>query len=145
MYLCGFTLFLSLILNRTYIMILDTLRLEEKVLRLEGSPKAGGKEGAKLAEAGAPGEISRLRSEVKTKEQDIDILKKQVEQMQKEYNVMGDRVRKSFGCENNFVLTMRRSSSVTTHSLATRRTPRLSELCSDALNTSILELGIAYM
>ena len=31
MYLTGFTLFLSLILNRTYMMILDVLRLEEKV------------------------------------------------------------------------------------------------------------------
>jgi hypothetical protein len=31
MYLCGFTLFLSLILNRTYVMILDVLRLEEEV------------------------------------------------------------------------------------------------------------------
>lgn len=31
MYLCGFTLFLSLILNRTYSLILDVLRLEEKV------------------------------------------------------------------------------------------------------------------
>ena len=32
MYLCGFTLFLSLILNRTYIMILDVLRKSAALL-----------------------------------------------------------------------------------------------------------------
>ena len=57
MYLCGFTLFLSLILNRTYIMILDTLRLEEKVKRMEGDPKASGKDASKLDQAGQAGEL----------------------------------------------------------------------------------------
>src|SRR5580693_8020822 len=47
MYLCGFTLFLSLILNRTYIMILDVLRLEAKVKRFEGDPTEQGKEAEK--------------------------------------------------------------------------------------------------
>merc|ERR1711900_55017 len=56
MYLCGFTLFLSLILNRTYTMILDVLRLEEKVKKYEGDPKASGKESDKLANAGNAGE-----------------------------------------------------------------------------------------
>merc|ERR1712093_238709 len=55
MYLCGFTLFLSLILNRTYTMILDVLRLEEKVKKYEGDPKASGKESDKLANAGNAG------------------------------------------------------------------------------------------
>merc|ERR1712036_68551 len=55
MYLCGFTLFLSLILNRTYVMILDVLRLEEKVKKYEGDPKASGKESDKLANAGNAG------------------------------------------------------------------------------------------
>ncbi len=36
MYLCGFTLFLSLILNRTYTMILEVLRLEEKLKQFRG-------------------------------------------------------------------------------------------------------------
>ena len=35
MYLCGFTLFLSLILNRTYTMVFDLLEVKEKVKRLE--------------------------------------------------------------------------------------------------------------
>jgi len=49
MYLCGFTLFLSLILNRTYVMILETLRLEEELKRITGDPKAGNNAGKGLA------------------------------------------------------------------------------------------------
>src|SRR5690349_22379097 len=67
MYLCGFTLFLSLILNRTYIMILEVLRLEERVKMYEGTEK-NTKEAQKLAQAGEPGEIARLKREVKLRE-----------------------------------------------------------------------------
>lgn len=93
MYLCGFTLFLSLILNRTYLMILDTLRLEEKVMRLEGNPKASGKSAKQLDEAGQFGEIGRLKRELEHRDRDIETLKKQTEGLQREYNDMGDRVK----------------------------------------------------
>ena len=92
MYLCGFTLFLSLILNRTYIMILDVLRLEEKVKRYEGDPKAMDKTAARLDEAGQSGEIGRLKNEVKKKDANIDALKRQMEGLQREYGVLGDQV-----------------------------------------------------
>lgn len=92
MYLCGFTLFLSLILNRTYTMILDQLRLEEKVRRLEGNPNSGGKTGAKLDQAGDLGEIGRLKRDLEKKDRDIEILRKQTEGLQREYNTMGDKV-----------------------------------------------------
>ncbi|KAK2627506.1 hypothetical protein QTJ16_003472 [Diplocarpon rosae] len=91
MYLCGFTLFLSLILNRTYTMILDVLRLEEKVKKYEGDPKASGKESDKLANAGNAGEIGKLRKELAEKERDIEILKKQSEGLSKEYVDMSDK------------------------------------------------------
>jgi len=93
MYLCGFTLFLSLILNRTYLMILDTLRLEEKVRRLEGDPKATGKSSAKLDEAGGVGEIGELKRQLAKRDRDIEVLKKQTEGLQREYNDMGDKVK----------------------------------------------------
>jgi B-cell receptor-associated protein 31 len=83
MYLCGFTLFLSLILNRTYVMILDVLRLEEEVKALKGEKGAKGDTAAKLGNAGEPGEIARLK-------RDNDALKKQMEGMQREYNRLGD-------------------------------------------------------
>lgn len=91
MYLCGFTLFLSLILNRTYMMILDVLRLEEKVKRYEGDPTAKGKASDDLANAGRAGEIGSLKKQLAEKERDLETLKKQSEGLSQEYNNLGDR------------------------------------------------------
>ncbi|CAK7273801.1 Endoplasmic reticulum transmembrane protein 3 [Sporothrix epigloea] len=85
MYLCGFTLFLSLILNRTYIMILEVLRLEEKLKKYEGTA-ADTSESAKLTQAGELGEIGKLRKDLAKKDQDIATLKKQAEGLQREYD-----------------------------------------------------------
>ncbi|KAK4647555.1 Endoplasmic reticulum transmembrane protein 3 [Podospora bellae-mahoneyi] len=90
MYLCGFTLFLSLILNRTYIMILETLRLEEKIKLYEGSEK-NTKQAEKLAQAGDAGEIARLKREIKLRDQDIATLKKQSEGLHREYDELAER------------------------------------------------------
>lgn len=92
MYLCGFTLFLSLILNRTYVMILDTLRLEEKVKRYEGDPKSKGKDSEKLLNAGNAGEIGSLKNQLAQKDRDIETLKKQSEGLSREYGKLGDQV-----------------------------------------------------
>lgn len=99
MYLCGFTLFLSLILNRQYAMILDVLRLEEEVKQLKGDPVAGGKTAEKLANAGNPGEIGGLRQRIaeqdkalEAKERDLANLTKQAQNLTTEYNRMGDKV-----------------------------------------------------
>ncbi|ODM18741.1 hypothetical protein SI65_05358 [Aspergillus cristatus] len=92
MYLCGFTLFLSLILNRTYTMILELLRLEGKVKHLQGDKQAGGKDSARLASAGDLGEIGRLKEELATKDRDIETLKKQAEGLAREYHNLGDKV-----------------------------------------------------
>jgi hypothetical protein len=83
MYLCGFTLFLSLILNRTYIMILDVLRLEEKVKMYEGDKKAGG---AKLNEVGNANEVGQLKREISKKDKELEAMKKQAEGLQREYD-----------------------------------------------------------
>ncbi|KAJ5725328.1 uncharacterized protein N7483_006685 [Penicillium malachiteum] len=92
MYLCGFTLFLSLILNRTYTMILEVLRLEDRVKLLDGDKKAGGKDSARIAEAGSVGEIGRLKEELAAKDRDIETLKKQCEGLTREYHKLGDEV-----------------------------------------------------
>jgi B-cell receptor-associated protein 31 len=90
MYLCGFTLFLSLILNRTYIMILETLRLEEKLKQYEGTDK-NTKEAEKLARAGDAGEISRLKREIELRDQDIATLKKQASGLHEEYDNLAEK------------------------------------------------------
>ena len=91
MYLCGFTLFLSLILNRTYIMILDVLRLEEKVKMYEGDSAAGGKEGKKLSTEGRAEEIGQLKRELGKKDKDLQAMKNQAEGLQKEYDELSVR------------------------------------------------------
>ncbi|KAI9815812.1 MAG: hypothetical protein M1832_005226 [Thelocarpon impressellum] len=91
MYLCGFTLFLSLILNRTYMLILDVLRLEEKVKLHEGDARAQGKDSEALASASQAGEISELRERLEEKERDFDTLKKQSEGLSREYGSLSDK------------------------------------------------------
>jgi len=72
-------------------MILDVLRLEEKVKKYEGDPKATGKDADKLANAGNAGEIGSLKKQLAAKEKDIAALKKQSEGLTREYNEMGDK------------------------------------------------------
>jgi hypothetical protein len=90
MYLCGFTLFLSLILNRTYVMILDVLRLEEEVKTYRGDPAVKG--GKSVKDIGGAGEVGALKEELRKKDLDMENLRKQVDGMQREYNRMGDQV-----------------------------------------------------
>jgi len=85
MYLCGFTLFLSLILNRTYALILDVLRLEEAVTNLR-------KESNKNAASGnAVAEVSSLKKELEKKDREVEVLKKQAEGLAREYGELSDR------------------------------------------------------
>jgi len=91
MYLCGFTLFLSLILNRTYVMILDTLRLETEVKRLKGENPGSDKTSSKLGEAGGIGEIARLKKDLAARERDIEVLKQQSKGLSSEYNRLADQ------------------------------------------------------
>ncbi|RFU74267.1 endoplasmic reticulum transmembrane [Trichoderma arundinaceum] len=90
MYLCGFTLFLSLILNRTYVMILEVMRLEDKVRAYEGTNK-NTKQSEKLAVAGKPGELAALKEKLEKKDQDLQNLKKQAEQLHKAYDELSDK------------------------------------------------------
>lgn len=82
MYLCGFTLFLSLILNRTYALILDVLRLEEAVNTLRKESNAGGDPSS---------EILKLKKELEKKDRDLEIFKKQAEGLSREYGELSDR------------------------------------------------------
>ncbi|PHH67021.1 hypothetical protein CDD81_4416 [Ophiocordyceps australis] len=90
MYLCGFTLFLSLILNRTYVMILEMMRLEDRLRAFEGTRKDT-KESEKLAMAGKPGELAKLREKLAQKERDLETLKKQSTQLHKSYDELTDK------------------------------------------------------
>lgn len=81
MYLCGFTLFLSLILNRTYVMIIDVLRLEDKIRDYESTNKD-----AKDSE-----QVTALKKELELKDLDLQTLKKQSQQLHKSYDELSDK------------------------------------------------------
>lgn len=81
MYLCGFTLFLSLILNRTYVLILDILRLEEEV-------KLGRSSGTKGMQ-----DYESLKEELRKKDIDLQAMKSQSQGLAASYDDLSDQVR----------------------------------------------------
>ncbi|KAK8927491.1 hypothetical protein VCV18_003970 [Metarhizium anisopliae] len=82
MYLCGFTLFLSLILNRTYVMIIDNIKLEDKVQAFESN---------KNYKENKSSEVAELQKRLAMKEQDLQTLKKQSEGLHRSYDELSDK------------------------------------------------------
>lgn len=80
-YLCGFTLFLSLILNRTYVLILDVLKLEQTVRQLRS-------ESNERVKDGIDGDLAK---KLEAKERELAIVKKQAEGLSREYGELSDR------------------------------------------------------
>lgn len=102
MYLCGFTLFLSLILNRTYTMILDILKLEERLKAFESGKSSNMTKG--VQEAGLPGEIGGLRAknaelekEIEKKDKEVKAMKAQSEGLHREYDALSEKYRIAVG------------------------------------------------
>jgi len=93
MYLTGFTLFLSLILNQTFVMIRNVMRLEDKVRQLEGtSPRKGAKQSSeKPAMAGEPGEVASLKKELERAKKDLETMRKQSTGLHREYDALADK------------------------------------------------------
>ncbi|OAQ66883.1 B-cell receptor-associated 31-like protein [Pochonia chlamydosporia 170] len=82
MYLCGFTLFLSLILNRMYVMIIDTIKLEDKVRAFESNQNF---------KENRSSEVAELQKKLAKKEQDLETLKKQSEGLHRSYDELSDK------------------------------------------------------
>ncbi|KAL7274564.1 Endoplasmic reticulum transmembrane protein 3 [Rhizina undulata] len=81
MYLCGFTLFLSLILNRTYVLILDILKLEQTVKELR----------AESNERVRDNVDADLRKQIEAKDVEIRAIRSQAEGLAREYTALSDR------------------------------------------------------
>ncbi|KAI5280300.1 hypothetical protein KEM54_003778 [Ascosphaera aggregata] len=82
MYLCGFTLFLSLILDRTSNFIRDILHLEMRLKQAKASTNE------------ESGEVARLKKELALKEKDIEAMKQQSAGLAREYDRLGDEYSK---------------------------------------------------
>ncbi|KAM5530327.1 hypothetical protein V8D89_015998 [Ganoderma adspersum] len=100
-YLTGFCLFLSLVLTRTFSIVLELIQTQEEYAKLKGT--AGGKS--------AGGDQAKQIAELKTKlaaaekkAADYDIVKKQAEQNAKEY----DRLATEFNAKTGNVSDKRR-------------------------------------
>jgi len=85
MYLCGFTLFLSLILNRLYLLLSDVIRYEEQIAELKA------RSGNATKYASISKEVEALRKELEAKDKDFERLKKQADQNNKNYDELVDK------------------------------------------------------
>jgi len=88
MYLCGFTLFLSFILDRTYSLTLENLQLHTTVKQLRS-------DSAKLTEGGA----DELKEQLAAAKRDTEVMKKQAEGLAREFNALADRYSEATGGE----------------------------------------------
>ena len=66
-------------------LVLDTLRLQDKLLKYEGDPKGSDKEAEKLSSEGRADQIGQLKRQLEKKDKDLAAMKKQAEGLQKEY------------------------------------------------------------
>lgn len=71
MYLTGFTLFLSLILNRVFVLVNDTLEMQDKLDKVSASSESAVKSKAFTEE------IEELRKKLRTRDQDYEELAKE--------------------------------------------------------------------
>jgi B-cell receptor-associated protein 31 len=76
--------------NSTFQMM-ETLRLETRVKKLEGDAAASGKDAEGLDQAGGAAEIGNLRKKLEEKERDLEIMKKQSEGLSREYRELCDK------------------------------------------------------
>lgn len=79
LYLTGFTLFLTLIVSRTYGLVAELLKLKEEV---KSTPDA----------ASSNEKVQSLLLDLEEKDEKIDILKKQAESLRQEYDAVSDEL-----------------------------------------------------
>ncbi|CAG8541723.1 2587_t:CDS:2 [Acaulospora morrowiae] len=96
MYLTGFTLFLSLILNRTYVLIVELLKSEDQLEAVKKQAANQSKEYLRLndSESHLQKEVEKLTGELeeeRKKTRDHETLKKQANQVHDEYMRLSDR------------------------------------------------------
>ena len=77
LYLCGFSLFLTLILNRTYSLVAELILTKDK-LRAKGIDR--------FADSPSAIQIKKLKEEIKKKDEDISILKQQAKDLSEQYD-----------------------------------------------------------
>ncbi|KAI0726970.1 B-cell receptor-associated protein 31-like-domain-containing protein [Fomitopsis betulina] len=99
-YLTGFTLFLSLVLTRTFYILLDLIHTQEEYAKLkQGTAKSSQGQIASQDQAKQIEELKKKLAASEEKVRDYDIVKKQAEQNAREY----DRLATEFNSANGNV------------------------------------------
>ncbi|KAG7091999.1 hypothetical protein E1B28_008386 [Marasmius oreades] len=94
-YLTGFTLFLSLVLTRTFYINLDLIHAQEEYAKLKGTDAKNtkGKATPSVSDADKDKEIAALKAKLR----DFETLKSQAKSQADEYNRLADRYNKLTG------------------------------------------------
>ncbi|KAG6846289.1 hypothetical protein H0H93_014838, partial [Arthromyces matolae] len=97
-YLTGFTLFLSLVLTRTFYIILDLLHTQEEYAKLkkETTLKGGSEDSAKEIE-----ELKKKLAAEQAKSRDFETLKKQAAQQHDEFDRLATKYNEATGNKSN--------------------------------------------
>jgi len=101
-YLTGFTLFLSLVLTRTFYIILDLIHTQEEYAKLK--QESGASANGKPATGDQSKQIAELKkklAESESKTRDYDILKKQAAQNAAEYDRLATEFNSKTGATSN--------------------------------------------
>jgi len=102
-YLTGFTLFLSLVLTRTFYILLDLVHTQEEYAKLKQQTKAAPKDGAP-GQAKQVEELKKQLAAAEARARDYDVVKKQAAQNAAEY----DRLASEFNAKTGAVSDKRR-------------------------------------
>jgi len=97
MYLTGFTLFLSIILTRTFHILLDLVHVQGEYAELKKATATSGKGDQASQIASLKSELSALRAE----DRDFENLKKQAKQQADEYDRLATEYNKITGANSN--------------------------------------------
>jgi len=102
MYLTGFTLFLSLILTRTYYIMLDLNHTQDEYAKLKKATSAQSR--ANLANKDQATDVAALKSKLaalEAQERDFETLKKQAKQQAEEYDRLAIKYNEATGAKSN--------------------------------------------
>ncbi|KAI5960131.1 YET3 [Candida pseudojiufengensis] len=86
MYLCGFTLFLTLILTRTYNLVVELIATKDKVDELKHEESSN----VKAVSDGDNEELEKLRAQLAEKDETLELLKNQASSLNKDYDEVSE-------------------------------------------------------
>lgn len=91
MYLCGFTLFLHMILTRTYSLVAELIVTKDKLDTLKANEDLDAK--TKIITEDDTNELKALKEKLAEKDEDLEILKNQAETLSNDYNEASSAVK----------------------------------------------------